>query len=91
MSIVQAHIRVLGQVQGVGYRYACQQAAKKYNILGWVKNYRDGSLEITTQGLADDVAHFIDWAHQGPVYAKVDQLITDYTEDLSSFERFSIF
>ena len=90
MSIVQAHIRVSGDVQGVGYRYACQQAAKKHHILGWVKNNRDGSVDITAQGLADDVIHFIDWAHQGPLYAKVDQLVTEYTQDLTLFDHFSI-
>jgi len=43
-------IRVVGKVQGVGYRQACVRHARALGITGWVRNRLDVSVEAMLQG-----------------------------------------
>ena len=40
------HIQVFGAVQGVFFRANTQAMASKLNLVGWVTNKKDGSVEI---------------------------------------------
>lgn len=44
------HFYFLGQVQGVGFRFAMWQLASLLNLSGWVKNKSDGRVEAEVQG-----------------------------------------
>ena len=44
------HARVLGRVQGVGFRYYVMTAATEIGLAGWVRNRRDGSVEVIAEG-----------------------------------------
>lgn len=46
MSQVCAHYLVSGRVQGVGYRYFVERVARAFHIRGWVRNLRDGRVEL---------------------------------------------
>jgi acylphosphatase len=65
------HLVVTGLVQGVGYRYRMVAAARRFDITGWVRNRRDGSVEAMIVGNAESVAAMIDWARHGPAGAEV--------------------
>ena len=39
-----------GSVQGVGFRWRAQQAAKLYGLTGWVRNDWEGSVTMELQG-----------------------------------------
>lgn len=67
-------IRVKGQVQGVGYRYALRGEAVARGLAGWVRNRRDGSVEAVLQGDAAAVQAVLDWARRGPPAARVDRV-----------------
>jgi acylphosphatase len=41
---------VRGDVQGVGFRAATAQEARRAQIAGWVRNLRDGSVEVEAEG-----------------------------------------
>ncbi len=41
---------VSGMVQGVGYRYFARQAAQRLGLAGYVKNLRDGRVEVYAIG-----------------------------------------
>ena len=43
-------IRISGKVQGVWYRVSTQQRAHSLDLVGWVKNERDGSVCIHAFG-----------------------------------------
>jgi len=72
--MVSLRLRVTGQVQGVGFRYAMQSEAARRGLSGWVRNRRDGSVEALVQGETGAVEALVDWARRGPPGARVDAL-----------------
>ncbi len=67
-------IRVRGRVQGVGFRFALRDEARRLGVAGWVRNRTDGSVEALLQGEDDAVKHLIDWARRGPPGSRVEHL-----------------
>jgi len=88
--MIQYEINITGRVQGVGFRYFTQKKANEFHIKGWVKNTRDGSVEVVAQGDETDVNTFIDYLKIGPPMARVDNLSKYKTADLSDFNNFSV-
>jgi acylphosphatase len=64
MSASSAHLRksVLyrGHVQGVGFRYTAQSIAKRYEVVGFVRNLPDGRVELVAEGEKHELAAFLD-------------------------------
>lgn len=48
-----------GHVQGVGFRYAALQAAKEFEVAGFVCNLPDGRVQLEAEGRAEEVAAFV--------------------------------
>ena len=88
--MIQYEIKITGRVQGVGFRYFVLQKAKEQNIKGWVKNSRDGSVEIIAQGDETDMITFLDYLQFGPTRARVNKISKYKTELLSDFDNFSV-
>ncbi|MDO4626438.1 MAG: acylphosphatase [Pasteurellaceae bacterium] len=66
---------IYGRVQGVGFRYFTQRQAQKLGLQGYVKNLADGAVLVVAQGQIQAMLRFIDWLHQGPPTARVEQII----------------
>lgn len=54
------HAKVMGRVQGVGYRYRTVMVAKEHEITGWVRNCEDGSVELEAQGNIKNLNKFFE-------------------------------
>lgn len=67
-------LRIHGRVQGVGYRDAMRQEAKRLHLAGWVRNRHDGTVEALVCGNAEAVAALLAWAEQGPRFAQVSHV-----------------
>jgi len=73
MTVIR-HVVVQGRVQGVGFRAFVEREAAKRGLEGWVRNCRDGSVEVVFAGEAAVVADMIEACRQGPRLSRVDAL-----------------
>ena len=80
--LVARRFRVTGRVQGVGYRYFAQLAARAEGLSGWVQNQPDGSVEVMAEGDRESVLRFEAKLRRGPAGARVDRVRVD--EDVPS-------
>ena len=84
-------INVTGRVQGVGFRYSTQQKASRIGLTGWVRNERDGSVEILCEGSARQIADLLDWLEAGgPSYSRIDRIEHYPAGPQGVFSRFSV-
>lgn len=65
------HLSIIGDVQGVGFRYAMCVEARRLQLAGWVRNRSDGSVEAVAMGDAAALERFAQWAQRGPTAAHV--------------------
>jgi acylphosphatase len=65
------HVRVIGRVQGVGFRQFVRERARALGLSGWVKNQPDGSVELLVAGDDQATARLLDIVRRGPPYAEV--------------------
>jgi len=81
---------VRGDVQGVGFRAATAEEARRAKIAGWVRNLRDGSVEVEAEGSADAVDGLIKWLRGGPSLARVTGVEIDDSLPPAGLEGFTI-
>jgi acylphosphatase len=55
MDAVAKHIIFTGHVQGVGFRYTTHRIARRHDVVGFVRNLPDGTVEALLQGPAGEV------------------------------------
>ncbi|MGH6614090.1 acylphosphatase [Sphingomonas sp.] len=65
---------ISGKVQHIGFRDWIVRKAHDNGVTGWVRNLRDGRVEMLVIGEADDVTAFLDACRQGPELARIDSL-----------------
>ena len=70
-----------GQVQGVGFRFTCQQIAGNFRVTGTVRNLSDGSVELIAQGEDGEVNGFINEILQTMSSNIGSKKISDYEVD----------
>ena len=68
---------VHGDVQGVGFRAACQREAQARGVSGWVRNEADGTVSAWFEGEPDAVEQMVEWCRRGPRAARVASLDVD--------------
>ena len=87
-------IIVVGQVQGVGYRYATKKKATELEIKGVVRNVAEGHVEIVCYGGNDNLKEFIEFCKNNPGWSKIDHLEIEEIEDTDlqkNIEQYSTF
>lgn len=65
---------VSGQVQGVGFRDWVVRRGKNLGLVGWVRNLRDGRLELFADGEEEALAQLAEALRDGPSMARVDNV-----------------
>ena len=61
-----------GSVQGVGFRFAAERAAASLGLRGWVRNLRDGRVEVMCEGNEAALKEFL---------AKIKSAFKEYIRD----------
>jgi acylphosphatase len=67
-------IFVSGRVQGVGYRDWVVRTAQRSGLTGWVRNLKDGRVEIYAAGVEDALAALVEGCREGPPMARVEHV-----------------
>jgi len=65
------HIKVIGRVQGIGYRRWAEDVACDMGLSGWIRNVSDGSVEIMVKGNQDSINQFLQKCLKGPGFSMV--------------------
>jgi len=68
---IRRRARIVGRVQGVGFRESCRREAHVLGVAGTARNLADGSVEAVFEGPAPLVEQMLSWCHQGPRMAHV--------------------
>lgn len=68
---VAVDLVVTGRVQGVTFRAATAQEARRAGVRGWVRNEPDGSVAVHAEGPAAAVEALVAWCASGPALARV--------------------
>jgi acylphosphatase len=75
------HLRIVGLVQGVGYRASFEAQARAHRLSGWVRNRVDGSVEAMVSGDEEALRKIVEWARRGPRAARVDDVSVSDVDD----------
>lgn len=75
-AIERWRLIVQGRVQGVGFRAGCQQRARQLNLCGWVRNTREGTVEVEAEGPVHQLTELRLWCERGPSRAAVHSVTT---------------
>jgi len=85
--VERRHVTVYGYVQGVGFRFAVERAARSRGVAGWVRNRFDGTVEAVFEGDYEDVEVLVDFCRAGPRGAEVERVdvVAESPEGVAGF------
>ena len=86
----RVHVYYAGRVQGVGFRMTAEETAQRYGVVGWVKNLRDGRVEIVAEGDEAVLADFLDAIRFGPMKNFIQQADVSWSPASETFDQFEI-
>ena len=92
MTLPEARCRafVLGVVQGVGFRYFVLDAASAVGAVGWVRNLRDGRVELVAEGSRPALEGLLTQVRQGPRAGRVDRVDETWEQPTGEFRDFRL-
>jgi acylphosphatase len=89
MAKKRLYLKIFGDVQGVNFRYYSREKANELDLVGWIKNASDGTVECEVLGEEEALKKFLEWARKGPSWAavrKVEEQWGEYNGQFKSFE-----
>jgi acylphosphatase len=81
---------ISGRVQGVGYRFFAERAARREGLHGWVRNLADGRVVAAAEVEAEAMDGFEGQLRHGPSGARVEHIEVEDTVPEGRFAGFSI-
>lgn len=77
-----------GRVQGVGFRFTTRGIAKRFAVLGYVRNLPDGTVELVVQGAENEINGLLEKVsgHFRENLTKVERSRCEPEERFSCFE-----
>jgi len=82
-------IKVTGKVQGVSFRAVTKMVADQMSVRGIIRNESDGSVFIEAEGDEVSLDVFLEWCHDGPDRAVVEQ-VTVSPGTIKNYQNFEV-
>ncbi len=90
-DLASVRVIVYGYVQGVFFRAFASRRATELGLTGYVRNLSGGeAVEVNAEGEREKLQELIGYLKVGPSAAKVEKVVTNWSEYTGSHSRFSI-
>lgn len=89
-NIIRIECIIRGRVQLVMFRDFVKRNARKLNIVGYVKNLSDGSVEVVAEGRAQDIESLMSHLQKGSILANVEGVEVHNRKPRGDFKNFNI-
>lgn len=86
----RVHAFYAGHVQGVGFRLTAEELAKELEVAGWVKNLRDGRVELVAEGAEPVLVRFLEQLRKGPMRNFISDVEVSWSASTDNCEEFEI-
>ncbi|HMP98347.1 MAG TPA: acylphosphatase [Cyclobacteriaceae bacterium] len=80
---------IKGKVQGVFFRATAFELATQLGLKGFAMNLPSGDVHIEAEGDEVSLEEFINWCHQGPEHARVEEVIKE-EQALQQYKSFAV-
>ncbi len=79
-----------GKVQGVGFRMTAEETAQRFGVVGWVKNLRNGQVELVAEAEQDVLERFLEAIRAGSMKNFISQVDVTWSNASETFDEFSV-
>ena len=86
----RAHVFYTGRVQGVGFRYTAEGYAHEAGLGGWVKNLRDGRVELVCEGSPEQIEKLFAMIRDGMLGKHIKKADVQWETPTGAFSDFIV-
>jgi acylphosphatase len=72
------------------YRDFAQRKARSLDVVGTVRNLKDGTVEVVAQGTPDQLKQYIEKLHEGSILSRVQDVAVEWRSAPHHFDDFVI-
>ncbi len=90
MELCRVQVFYQGRVQGVGFRYACRHLAKGFAVTGFVRNLRDGRVELTAEGEEAELKAYLEAISESELCAFIREQTVQWSPASGEWRDFHI-
>ena len=89
-DLASVRVIVYGYVQGVFFRDFASRRATHLGLTGYVRNLPRGTVEVNAEGERKQLDQLIGYLKVGPPSAKVEKVVTNWSEYGGGYSGFRI-
>jgi len=89
-NLVALRVIIYGRVQGVFFRDFVAKRARRLGLTGYVCNLPEGTVEVRAEGEREKLEELIGYLKIGPPAARVNKVVTNWSEYTGKYSNFSI-
>lgn len=86
----RVHAFYVGTVQGVGFRMTAEDTANQFGVVGWVKNLRDGRVELLAEADEAILRQFLETLRTGSMRNFIQHVEVFWSTASEAFSEFEI-
>ncbi len=89
-DLAAIRVTVYGRVHGDFFRAFASRNARELGLTGYVRNVRDGTVEVVAEGERKQLEKLIGYLKVGPPAAKVEKLVTNWSAYSGKYSSFDV-